>query len=420
MFSINRLLITFFTFFLAISNATAFSVNYSIEGGVYNSDNIRIVETDQQEDTVGILSAGLEVVGQSSTNDVSLLMNIERREYKNDTFVDDTRGLADLKSNWGIVDKILTWTIDGFYGQARIDPYAAITPDNLQNVGYYSTGPNLNLLLTAADIVNISAHYNGYYAEIDNTDNNSNAYSISYTRKISPVTSFSLNTDYYIVKYDDATYIDFDRFDYYLNFTRTTSISDIRINYGTSDLEFNTGQTLEGDYKRLSSTWNLNRSNSLQFGLADELDDGASSLNGGTVSSVIAAGSLFRNQEVTFGYLYKKDPVQLRLAFKYADEDYLAQNDFDRKIRTGNFSAIFGQEQNVQFTLTYFYDNFDYYVLGQEDIEKTISLRLSKRIGSRFSFGLQGQRFNRESTAQTQDVTENQIMFFMRYQSRNR
>lgn len=410
--------------FVNINNASAVVINYALEGGVYNSDNIERNVIDKTKDTVTVLRADLQVNDQSKTNNIDLLMNIENRTYKNDTYTDDTRGFIDLKSDWGIVDKTVTWTLNGFYGQTRIDPYTVITPNNLQNVGYFSTGPDASLYLTSADRLNFSAYYNQYYAEIANTDNTSGRYNVNYTRDINSYTSISLNTNYNDVDYDDPANLDFARFDYFINFTRTTAISDLRLNYGTSDLKFQTGDTLDGDYKRLNFAYNINRTNSVRLELIDEIDDGASNLDGTTVDTTIAAGNLFRNQAVAFDYEYNRDPVYFGLLFRYADEDFLArdgsQDNFDRKLRTGSMNAVFGSARNLQLTLSYLRDNFDYYVRGQEDTEDTIIIRLSKRIGGDVAVGVEGQRFTRESTETIQDIIENQLMVFVRYQSRNR
>ena len=421
---IYKVSVTSCLLFVFLNEANAVSMNYSLEGGVYNSDNIQR-DTTNIKDTVTILSAGLQVNGQSKTNNIDLLMNVENRTYKNNTYTNDTRGLVDLKSNWGILEKTITWTLNGLYGQTRIDPYTVITPNNLQNVGYFSTGPNASLILTTADRLNFSAYYNQYYAEIANTDNTSGRYNINYTRDINTYTSVSLNTNYNDVNYDDPGNLDFTRFDYFINFTRSTSISELRINYGTSDLEFETADTLNGDFKRLSFSYKINRSNSVELGFVDEIDDGASNLDGTTVDSTIAAGNLFRNQAGLLGYQYKRDPIYLGFIFRYADEDFLAtdgsQDDFDRKLKSGRINAVFGSGQNLQLTLSFLRENFDYYVRGQDDTEDTMNIRLSKRLGGNVSIGLEGQRFTRESVSSTptQDITENQYMIFVSYQSRN-
>jgi len=98
------------------------------------------------------------------------------------------------------------------FGQAAIDPYTPTTPTNLENVNYFSTGPDLFMRLGGINFIRVSARY--ARADYGTSPYNSNRLlgSVALGRDVSAGSSVSLNGDFERVMFANTVLnTDFDR-----------------------------------------------------------------------------------------------------------------------------------------------------------------------------------------------------------------
>ncbi len=400
--------------------ASAVIVNYAAEGGVYRSDNIKRTDTGAIEDTVYKLDGQLEVIDQNTSNDFAMKLDVQHRDFKDDSFKDDTRGVLDLKSSWSIISDGLSWDVDGYFGQRPINVFAVETPDNQQDVGFFSTGPNATVRITDLDQVDFGYRYNDFYAEITDADYVSDQFDFSVTRRFSSIYKGSLVTKFEDLDYKEPGVLDFEDLRYFFRFTGNTRSNQMIIDLGKIDIKYNTGEKLKNDYKRLSFLRRLNRTNTAQIQYIETIDNGARQVDQ-IINPNVVTTDLFVNEQFNVAYTFDRTDIRFLLNYSYTDQDYSTQHDLDRIIRTGSFRFIYGLPSVLRFTLGFNRFNTDFYNgpngnpprVDEDDIWFA---RFEKRIREHLNIGLEGKRLTRESTSQNLNYEENVYLIFLRYE----
>ena len=420
MHSLTRLFVYIFPLVIS-TNIEAALINYAIEGDVYVSDNAKRTSTNQVSDTVYMLSGELEIIDQNSTNDFALKMNIQQREYKNDSFTNDTRGILDLKSTWSLVGDGLTWDVDGYYGQQPLNIFTVETPINLQNVGYFTTGPTLLFRLTDLDSIQFKYRYNDYYAELTQADYQSDLYALSVSRRFTPLLTGALTTQFEDIRFKEAANNSYEDFRNFISFTGNTASNNYSLDYGTTTINFDSGVKLKGDLLRLMFSRQLNRFSNFNIQYSDTIDNGARRVNGLRLVNVVT-NDVFTNEQILLSYDYVRPEMQILFGFVYSNQDFLIINSQDRIVRSGSLNLAYGLPSSLRYSLRFSRSNADFYGTGQVTKTDTLYARLEKPIGRDLIAGAEVRNFKRESITSTltSDIEENRFMIFVRYQVTNR
>jgi len=401
-----RYYLLFSSLLLTVKTASAATVNYSLEAGAQYSDNIMRDETDQVTDTAGRLAATLNVTDENSVHDFELGMNLEYLNYKDDTYDDDVYANINLASVWGLVDDTVTWTVDGFFGQQSIDPFAVRTPDNIQDTGFITTGPNLVMRFTDLDSFTLGYRYNDFYAEETDADYQSNTVTASLARRTSPLLTVSLNGSYNDLDYQEPTLNDFEDTRYSVLLTGSTQTTAYNLEFGQIYIDFSDGSEIENRLRRLSLSRQLNRSNAVSILYTETVDNGAAALDPDRVTDTVTA-DLFVNELARISYEHDTGKLRLNLSYSYSDQDYVEQDTLDQRVRFGTFNAVYGTPLNLRYTFDYIYSYRDVHGSDRIDEENTIRVGLEKRLSRTMDLIFSIENFVRESTEQVQDIDEN-------------
>jgi hypothetical protein len=161
-------------FFDQASNAG--QANYlAAQVGLIYTDNV-----DLAPGGGGDTLAMLGLVGNTSSTrpyfDYRLASDIAVVKYLHSSFQTQPFGYLDGSGDLKIVPGLLSWTGRESYSQAVLNPFLPVTPDNLENINYVSTGPRLTLQPTLRTTITVDGSY-GYvitgsksplYVDIDN------------------------------------------------------------------------------------------------------------------------------------------------------------------------------------------------------------------------------------------------------------
>jgi hypothetical protein len=396
----------------------AVNANYALEAGVNHSDNIRQTETNQLKDTVALLRGELNVTDESSTNDFVLGVNLEYLDYKDDTFEDQTNANLNLVSNWGLIENALTWDINGYYGQQAIDAFAVATPDNLQDTGFLSTGPNVIIHFTDLDSLTLGYRYNDFYAEQTLADYRSDLFKIALIRRLSDSVSLSLNSSYEDLSYDFAGNNDFSDLRYSIKLSRDSVATQYSLEAGNIIINFEDDTEIKNKLLRGTLRRQINTNNSISIDLSETVDNGAAAVEGSAIPTFVT-NDLFVNQAAQLTYNYSRTDFQFSLGYTYSDQDYVDPASLlDQKVKGGIFDIAYGRPSNINYRLHIFKLDTDFYVTGQQNTETTITLTAEKRLSRNLNLIGSYENFVRESNVQAQDIEENTVMLSLRYQSR--
>ena len=97
------------------------------------------------------------------------------------------------------------WVLTESFGQSEIDPFAASTPDNRENINYFTTGPDFTVRLGSVGSLTLFGRYSMTQFEDSNFDDERLLGGLSLGRDLSARSNVSLNATAERVEFDDQT-----------------------------------------------------------------------------------------------------------------------------------------------------------------------------------------------------------------------
>ncbi len=145
------------TIFYARSGNT-YSDNLALQGGFIWTDNVtRTVGGGSQ--TLLLFGLGGDTSRDGPRLDWHLSSNVALVKYFGGAYPTEPTGYLDGLAGFKIVPGLLTWIVRETFSEVQIDPYAPVTPQNLVNLNFITTGPRLTLRPTLRTTVTLDALY---------------------------------------------------------------------------------------------------------------------------------------------------------------------------------------------------------------------------------------------------------------------
>ena len=99
-------------------------VTYRADLGVGYSDNIRRVDVDPTDETIGVVGLELSWLAKTVRLDADVKVGGDYMHYVDDTFDNEYVGLAGGAITIGIAPEHCPWLCEDSFGQAQSDPFA--------------------------------------------------------------------------------------------------------------------------------------------------------------------------------------------------------------------------------------------------------------------------------------------------------
>ena len=150
--------------------------NYlAADTGLIYTDNVTRTQNGSG-DTLALLGLVGDISGQRPRFDYRLASDIALVKYLRSTYQTQPFGYLDGSGDLWIVPGVFSWTGRETYTQTVINPFAPVTPDNLESINYASTGPRLTLRPTLRNTLTLNGTYSymnsssksALYLNIDN------------------------------------------------------------------------------------------------------------------------------------------------------------------------------------------------------------------------------------------------------------
>ena len=132
---------------------------YGGDIGFGHSDNISLVPNDKISENMAVADVNFSLNQSGSRLQDSLKGNFSYFDYLEHTYGNDLIGRFDGSASFGIVPERVTWTVQDHFGQGQVDAFGAPTPNNIQNINYFSTGPNFTLRFGGTTFLDLTARY---------------------------------------------------------------------------------------------------------------------------------------------------------------------------------------------------------------------------------------------------------------------
>jgi hypothetical protein len=127
-----------------------------VEGdvGLGHSNNIDRSTLDQRSGNMESVGLRFSVLQDTRRVNADLLGDVAWTHYSDNAYSSKLTGNAVGRIRIGLIEDHLQWRVEDNFGQTRADLFAAPTPENSENVNYFSTGPDLRLGLgSSMDVV---------------------------------------------------------------------------------------------------------------------------------------------------------------------------------------------------------------------------------------------------------------------------
>jgi hypothetical protein len=391
---------------LTAFGAAAVEYEYSVTAGAGSSDNITRVPAGEIEEDVTTAGLDLRLTTQERRLDVDLDIDLAYIDYRDNTFESDVTGIAEANIRYKIVPESLEWVFTNSYGQVTLAPFEAQTPETLENINYFTTGPDLTFRLGSFGSLRVLGRYSTTSYEESEFDDERILGGLSLGRELSGRGILSINGTTERVEFDDSDFgSNYDRHSIFLGYEIESARTRLRAEAGYSvihDLGTSGGSPLF----ELDVTRDISRRSVLTFLAGIGSSDAASAVRadnvfgGGTPSrpEQVSTTDPFESTYAMLGWRFRAARTSFAISASYVEDIYETLSELDR---AGSFFfASVERQLTGRFSIRAegSIDNSDYRTIDQDDEETRLGLYLTWNISGRLYFEVYGENYDRTST----------------------
>ena len=172
----------------------------AVDGGVIYTNNVQRTANGAGE-TLLLLGLTGDTSGEGGRFDYRLASNLALLKYLGGAYATSPTGYLDGTAFLKVLPGFFSWGVRETYTQVQINSYAPVTPDNLENVIYITTGPRFTMRPTLRTSVTLDALYSYLITSSSspqyvNIDNHRYGGNLKIDRAFSETASLYLKGDY--------------------------------------------------------------------------------------------------------------------------------------------------------------------------------------------------------------------------------
>ena len=385
------------------------------------SDNIERVHTDEEDGSIATLGIDAAYEEHGARLDGKVDINAAYESYTDDTFDSEVIGGGSADFTFGIVHDSFDWVVQENFGQIQTDPFAADTPENRENINYFTTGPDFTLHLGSANSLLLSGRYSRTDYEVSDIDGSARSALAAFGRQLSAVSNLSLNLDFASYDFEDSgEQQDYDRQSIYLRYrlqgSRTTGVLDL----GYTELDFG-DERPDGTLARLELSRRISAAATVSVAAGSEFSQAGDVFRAGQdqggvhldASNVIGTPSPFERRFARAGVEFAKNRTSMGLNLEHSREAYENDPTLDRDVTTWNLYLGRVVSPTFDVRLYGYQDRSDYRHIDFEDEQLRLGVYANWRVGRMVTLRLQFDRYDRNSSSELSDYTENRGSLFV-------
>jgi hypothetical protein len=310
---------------------------YGVDAGIGETDNVTLAPTDKISQTIATADVDFAANEQSRLINLKATGDFSDLNYLQGAYGNQLIGRFDGIGKVAMVPGRLTWTVQDDFGQAAIDPYTPQTPTNLEDINYFSTGPDLTMPVGGINFINVSARYNRTQYQTTPFDSNRLLGSAALGRDLSAGSAISLDGSFERVLFDNtALNTDYDRTSGYARYELHGARTDFTGNLGVTTIN-EAGSSTTGGLATLALTRKLSAAANLTLTAGRELTDAGSSfsaLQPGAIGIVTSGTAAQTSQNYTStyfsaGWQYARYRTKLAVSGRWEKDTYPGQSALD-------------------------------------------------------------------------------------------
>lgn len=405
---------------LCIASATVHAaVGYQAGIAANYSDNITRAPADGVEEVVSNVNTSIMWSNDSPRLAANASAQLSYLRYLEETFDDEVVPRGDLNINWNLFPARLSWVLEDRFGQIASDPFAAFTPDNIENTNILTTGPDFIFGSSPSQLLTWSIRAEDQYYEESAIGNQRLNSTIRLERKVTESQTVAVSAYGETVEFDeDSTGTDYNVYEAFLTYEKSLGDYTFAVDAGGTALEL-MDERINGSMGRLSasrvfgSSWVLEASGEYSF-----TDSGSRFLIGREQNSagpgqdvdddnLVAAGSPLRLRSITVGATYQGIRQSLDVQLFRESERFEIDSQFDREQTGADLSFGLSLNPRNMLFLSAAYKKVSFDVGNRENEDTQAELRYRRNLTKNLSLDLRVARVMRTSTDPSGEYEEN-------------
>jgi hypothetical protein len=419
---------------LQMSGQPAHVFNYGVDAGVTEADNVTLVENNKVSQTIALVDVDFELKQQTRLLEAFAKGDFSYLDYLQNAYGSQFLGRFDGSLRAALIPEKLTWFFQDDFGQAALDPFQPVTPSNLENVNYFSTGPDLTLNLGPTGFFDLSARYARVQFQTSPYNSNRVQGSIAIGEQLSAISAVSLNVDSERVLFaNTALNEDYDRTNAFVRYALKGSRTELSIDLGATEV-VNSAESTTGGLARASLSRRLSQSAIVTLTAGHVLTDAGSafsSLQGGAIGIVGNApapqtAATYTDNYVAADWEYVRGRTKVGLSGRYERDSYGGEETLDNSRGGGEFSVTrqLSRAFEAQLLGRLYKTNYTHLtpmlvVAGSPDYyDQLIAASLAWRLGRGFEVRLRAEHDARVTTGNDTGYKDNRGTLTIGYRPR--
>lgn len=409
----------------AASDAAGADFAYDANLGLGHSDNIR--RTSANEEDENIAAAGLNFsLGQTSQRlQADAIGSFSYAEYLDNTYDSELLGNFAGNARFKFVPQRFEWVATDNFGQVLSDPFAPPTPDNREDINYFSTGPDVTLAFGSRSRLRLGGRYSLVTYQDTPLDFDTVSGDAAWVRMLSSASNISLNVRTARTEYDQAALNgDYDQSEAFVSYDLTGARTRLAVDVGYSVLDRDAAtRTEDGLLLRLNASRRLSASSTATLTAGHEFSNSGSTFAGmqevGNIGLDTTPGRQtaqpFVSDSVALGWNFARNRTSFGLFASWTDQSYEDNAALDQTL-TG-FDAQLRRElssnTSVMFHAQYSKAEFQQQNADYDDLNAgcVFAWGLSRNVSLQVAY----DHLRRSSDVPTGDSAENRFWLSIGY-----
>lgn len=406
--------------------AAAQETRFSVSAGATYTDNVGRVAANEESELIPEAGFALTLEREGRL-EAELGVDLRYRSYADNTFDDELVGGLDGRLSYAFVPDRFLWVVEDNFGQSFIDPRDVETPDNRQNLNYFTTGPTVVLPLGARTNLTISGRWSDVDYEETDLDNQRLLGQVQLARAMSDTSVLTLDMSTQRVEFDQSPpNSDYDLHTVALTYRASGARTTLAVSGGMTSLH-DFGDSTDGPLLDVMVTREVGARSRLTLNVGTRFFDAAESFrrDRGLLDielgneGVVPAGDAFQQDYAYLNWELTGNRTSLRLAADWRDENREVDSTFDRESR--GLDAGVSRRLGARTTAMLFgrYGTEEFSTGGVDFDEWSAGVGLDWSLSGSLVVGLRAERFDGsgDTTAgvDTRDYEENRYTLRFEY-----
>lgn len=410
---------------VGVPRAAALDLGYEASLAVGRSDNIRRTPTNEQEEDIAAAGLQFSLDHLSPRVRARAVGDVAYHEYLDDTFDSDFIGNVAADASFAIAPERLEWMIADSFGQVLSDPFSPASPDNREDINYFTTGPTAMFALGSQNRLRLTGRYSLVGYEESQFDSEATSGEIGFIRRLSAASEVSLNARAQQVEFDDSALdTDYDETSAFVRYEVTGARTHLGLDVGYTELERDAAAGSEdGLLLRLDATRRLSASTTASISAGREFSNSGSVFAASQQSSGISLGAApgrqtaqpFTHEYVTLAWDFNRNRTAFGFYGSMSEETYDdLSSTLNQKLTSAGAHFTRQLSPQTQLALQGGYGTTDFTEQGDYD-QWDAALSLRWRFSRSLSLTVTYDYYTYDSDRFTTEVEENRIWISLGY-----